>query len=143
MSDFIAFLETMKKQADDCGVAFYPPTQPSEIRDWKQTVIDELKMDIPDEISIFLTFTNGLHTDRGYLFDADSFLEQNACVWLDESHVEKAEYAWLGTYGSMDMYIFDFESRQYRATSLGFPDEIYFSAPTFEELLSYITRPRE
>ena len=157
MRNLQALFSELQRRADELGVSFKPPLSDEALRNWSAHARGVLKFELPGSYVELLALSNGLETQRGWLYDAESFLQQNYVCWFCDTvagsgpngfqieyvplnEPRKPDYAWLGVYGNMDQYIFDFASREYRSTGLGSPDYIWFSSPTLEELLLYMVR---
>ncbi len=116
------------------------------------------KLPFPPEYDRFLTFSNGMGTQRGVLFDGAEILTWNNEHWnrvsscrdtpegaVIESHPDPIpqpiEYFWIGSYGNMDMYSYHLEKMQYRVTNLSF-DYVYESFAKLEDFLVYVSDPK-
>ena len=156
MDDVKAVFHQLETRADELGVDMKPPLSPAELAAWAAHARSELKFDVPAGYLTLLGLSNGLSTQQGYLYEAEIFVEQNYVRWYCETRGRAApegyiveyiplavprvpEYALLGAYGNLDEYVFDFASREYRATPLGSADHVLFSSPTRGGLLRYMT----
>ncbi len=146
------------ERSEEWGVYFKPPLSDIVLQEWVARAQATLKFDLPESYLRMLALSNGLETQRGWLYDAESFLQQNYVCWFCDTigqtgpdgfqieYVPRSvprtpEYAWLGAYGNMDQYIFDFASCEYRSTGLGSPDYVWFSTPHLAELLLFMAKP--
>ncbi len=158
MENLQALFSDLQRRADELGVSFKPPLSDEALRSWSAQARGVLKFELPASYVELLALSSGLETQRGWLYDAESFLQQNYVRWFCDTvarngpngfEIEyvplkeplKPDYAWLGAYGNMDQYIFDFASREYRSTGLGSPDYVWFSSPALSELIRYMVSP--
>jgi hypothetical protein len=155
MEDIRDVFVELQQRADELGVYLKPPVTSSKLLEWRKQLDSDIVIEVPDGYLMLLSLSNGVETQQGWIYDAHSFLEQNYRRWNCDTRVKSTpegcaiefpplaiprdpEYAWLGAYGNMDMYLFDFRSREYRATSLGDQNYIWFSSPTLGGLLRYM-----
>ena len=156
MDDVKAVFHDLERRANELGVSMKPPLRSTDLAAWAADAQSALKFDVPAGYLTLLGLSNGLATQRGYLYEAEIFVEQNYVRWYCETRgrvtpegyvVEyipladppTPEYALLGAYGNMDEYVFDFASAEYRVTQLGSADQVWFSSPTLGGLLQYVT----
>lgn len=146
----------LKQRAERCGVYFSEPCKPEILENLLRDGKDILQSELPGDYVKFLAISDGLETQRGILYGASDFIEQNRRVWLCETSLEPTtngtvvhfdfkemgkipSYAWLGCNGNMDGYIFDFDTRRFAVTTLGDGTEIWNSYADFADLLLYMT----
>ena len=160
MRDIVEVAAKLKQRAERCGVYFSEPCKPEILENLLRDGQDILQNELPEDYVKFLEISDGLGTQRGILYGAADFVEQNRRVWLCETSLEATadgtvvhfkpkehrkipSYAWLGCNGNMDGYIFDFNSRQFAVTILGNETEIWNSYSNFADLLHYMTEEND
>jgi hypothetical protein len=159
MEDIRELVLDLQRRSDELGVYLKPPLRALELREWRDRLEAHISIEVPEEYVMLLGLSNGVETQKGWIYDADSFLEQNLRCWCCNTMGNSSptgfviesiplaapsvpEYAWLGAYGNMDMYIFDFQRKQYRATSLGDTNYVWFSTLTLVGLIRYMAEEK-
>lgn len=155
MSDLQAIIHELDRRSDELGIDWKQPLDLLDLQKWSEQVSLTFNFGVPSDYLAFLAISDGLLTQRGWLYDTKSFLEQNYIYWFCETRgrIESDSYAieyvslptpptiayaCLGAYGNLDRYIFDFASEEYRAITLGDANEILFSCLSLGELLVYM-----
>src|SRR5262245_54486712 len=85
MDDVKLVFHDLEARADELGVDTKPPLHPAELVAWAAQAKSELKFDVPAGYLTLLGLSNGLSTQQGYLYDAESFVEQNYIRWYCET----------------------------------------------------------
>ena len=159
MEDLVDVFRDVTRRSDELGVYVKPPVSNADLQTFSDRVRSEIGFDVPEAFLLLLGLTNGIETQTGWLYDAESFFTQNYRCWCcdvigkgtDKGFIiesiplpepRRPTYAWIGAYGNMNMYIFDFESKEYRSTTLGSVDYVWFASPTLGGLLRYIAEDR-
>lgn len=159
MSEIERYIFELKRNSDERGIYFNAPCTKEALEKLVRDGKAILQAVVPKDYLKLLTLTNGLTTQRGYLYGADDFIEQNYRLWFcdptiestsdgisivfnDKKHKSIPTYAWIGCYGNLDSYIFDFASQQFVVTAFNDATEIWSSYSNIKELLLFFIGER-
>ena len=155
MNYIIQITSELKQKPDLHSIHFYEPCKSEVIESLLRKSRAILQMNLPIDYIKFLELTDGLDMLKGNLFNGADFIEQNSRLWLCESKLEVMAggveiqfnekkqrhlptYAWLGSYGNMDSYIFDFSSQNFAVTTLGDEREVWSSYSSLADLILFL-----
>lgn len=148
-------ISQLRTHADDWDVTFQPPCDGSYLEAWTEQFAARLGVRVPGDYLRLVSLTNGLWTRRGSLMSAQHCLEWNYIRWCCDQRWEEIpggsqviyeplavpevpSYLWLGSYDSLDEYIYHIATAEFRAVWLADHDQVVFASRHLGDLLLFI-----